>query len=289
MVIQGIDSDSIVYLNGEYVRADEAKISVFDRGFIFGDGVYEVVPAYNRKPFRLNEHVQRLERSLNAIGLASGKTPQFWAGLMQDMIDRAKTDDSFIYLQVTRGVAKREHVFPVPAVTPTIFCSSGPFIRPTAEQRERGIRVISGPDERWLHCDIKSVSLLGNVLARQAAAERGVDEVIQFRNDLLTEGSLSNMWVVKDGTLLAPIKNHLILEGIRYGLLATLAERAGVPFEARNITRAEVFAADEILVTSATKEVLPVLELDGAPVGNGQPGPIYRKVRAEYDKEISRL
>ncbi len=288
-MIQGIDSDSIVYLNGEFVRADEAKISVFDRGFIFGDGVYEVVPAYNRKPFRLKEHLQRLERSLNAIGLDTGRPVSFWAELMQDMINRAKTDDAFIYLQVTRGVAKREHIFPVPPVAPTIFCSSGPFIRPTAEQRERGIRVISWKDERWLHCDIKSVSLLGNVLARQAAAERGVDEVIQFRDDVLTEGSLSNMWVVKDGVLQAPIRSKMILEGIRYGLMETLATRASVPFQARNISRAEVAAADEILVTSATKEVLPVLELDGKPVGNGQPGPIYRKLRAEYDEEISRL
>ena len=288
-MIQGIDSDSIVYLNGEFVRAGEAKISVFDRGFIFGDGVYEVVPAYNRKPFRLKEHLQRLERSLKAISLDTGRPVSFWSDLMQEMIDRAKTDDSFIYLQVTRGVAKREHIFPVPPVEPTIFCSSGPFIRPTAEQRERGIRVISWNDERWLHCDIKSVSLLGNVLARQAAAERGVDEVIQFRDDVLTEGSLSNMWVVKDGVLQAPIRSKMILEGIRYGLMETLATRANVPFQARNISRAEVAAADEILVTSATKEVLPVLELDGKPVGNGQPGPIYRKLRAEYDEEISRL
>lgn len=288
-MIPGMPGDSQVYLNGEFTRVDEAKISVLDRGFIFGDGIYEVVPVYDGKPFRMTEHMNRLDRSLQALRIPSPKSREQWLDLVNELIRRSATPSCVVYLQVTRGVYKREHAFPTAEITPTVFGMTTEFTPPTAEQRERGINVISIPDERWLHCEIKSVSLLGNVLARQQAAEAGVDEVIQFRDGFMTEGSSSNFWVVSAGKLLAPPKDNLILEGIRYGFMAELAEETGVPFEARRITQDEVVSADEILVTSATKEVLPVLQLDGKPVGNGRSGPVYAKLRAAYDARIAAL
>ena len=161
--------------------------------------------------------------------------------------------------------------------------------RPNAAAREQGLRVISIADERWLHCDIKSVSLLGNVLAKQAAVDAGVDEVVQFRDGNLTEAASCNIWVAKGGKLIAPLKNNLVLEGIRYGLLEELAKEAGIPFELRNVTRAEVEAADELMLSSATREILPIVELDGKPVANGKPGDVYRRLAAAYDARIAAL
>ncbi|MFU1981612.1 D-amino acid aminotransferase [Bordetella hinzii] len=288
-MIPGMPGDSLVYLNGEFTRADQAKISVLDRGFIFGDGIYEVVPAYRGKAFRMAEHLNRLERSLAAIRIPMPMDRAALTAVIERLIAGATTQDCIVYLQITRGVYKRDHAFPAQAITPTVFGMVTPMVLPSAQQREQGMAVVSIKDERWLHCEIKSVSLLGNVLARQQAVEAGVDEVIQYRDGFLTEGSSSNIWVVRDGKLLAPPKNNLILEGIRYGLMAELAEQAGVPFEARPIPRAEVESADEVLVTSATKEVLPVTRIDGKPVGGGKPGPVYRLLRAGYDARIAAL
>ncbi|KOF53924.1 cytochrome C [Achromobacter sp. DMS1] len=288
-MIPGVPGDSQVYLNGDFLRLDEAKISVLDRGFIFGDGIYEVVPVYNGNAFRMAEHLDRLDRSLAALRIAEPMDRQGWIDLVCELIARGGMPTCLIYLQVTRGVYKRDHAFPPEPVAPTVFGMASAWSPPSAEQRTRGISAISIPDERWLHCEIKSVSLLGNVLARQQAVDASVDEVVQFRDGCLTEGSSSNIWVVSQGKLLAPPKNNLILEGIRYGLLGELAAEAGIPFEARRITRQEVENADELLVTSATKEVLPILSLDGKPVGSGKPGPVYAQLRAGYDARIAAL
>ncbi|MDQ8031937.1 D-amino acid aminotransferase [Bordetella genomosp. 1] len=288
-MIPGMPGDSQVYLNGDFTRLDEAKISVLDRGFIFGDGIYEVVPVYDGKVFRMNEHLDRLDRSLKAIRIASPFDRSGWIGLIDQLVARASAPTCLVYLQITRGVARRDHGFPTEPVTPTVFGMATPFAPPTPAQRARGVATISIPDERWLHCEIKSVSLLGNVLAKQAAVEAGVEEVLQFRDGFLSEGASSNIWVVRDGTLLAPPKNNLILEGIRYGLMGELAAAAGVPFEMRPLPRAEVESADEILITSATKEVLAVTELDGRPVGDGKPGPVFALLRAGYDARIAAL
>ena len=288
-MIPGVPGDSQVYLNGDFLRLDEAKISVLDRGFIFGDGIYEVVPVYNGNAFRMAEHLDRLDRSLAALRIAEPMDRQGWIDLVCELIARGGMPTCLIYLQVTRGVYKRDHAFPPEPVAPTVFGMASAWSPPSAEQRTRGISAISIPDERWLHCEIKSVSLLGNVLARQQAVDANVDEVVQFRDGCLTEGSSSNIWVVSQGKLLAPPKNNLILEGIRYGLLGELAAEAGIPFEARRITRQEVENADELLVTSATKEVLPILSLDGKPVGSGKPGPVYERLRAGYDARIAGL
>jgi D-alanine transaminase len=280
--------DNLCYLNGEYVPLASARISVLDRGFIFGDGIYEVVPAYHRRPFRLESHLRRLHRSLAQARIDSPHGDGEWRGIIDRLIHASPADDVVVYLQVTRGVAKRDFAFPAGAV-PTVFAMASPLTRPSEVQRERGLRTISVPDLRWLRCDIKSVSLLGAVLARQQAAEHGLDEVVQHRDGRLTEGSASNLWVVKGGRVLAPPRDNLILEGIRYGFIQELCEQASIPFEARIVSMDEVRGADELMLTAATREVLPIVELDGRPIGDGRPGPVYRQLRRGYDAAIAAL
>ncbi|PTW93508.1 D-amino acid aminotransferase [Achromobacter mucicolens] len=288
-MIPGVPGESQVYLNGEFLRMDEAKVSVLDRGFIFGDGIYEVVPVYQGNAFRMAEHLDRLDRSLAALRIAQPFDRSGWINLIEQLLDRSNVDTCIVYLQVTRGVAKRDHPFPSPAVTPTVFGMIAAWSPPTAAQRAQGLSAISIPDERWLHCEIKSVSLLGNVLAKQQAVDAHVDEVLQFRDGYLTEGASTNIWVVSGGKLLAPPKNNLILEGIRYGLMGELAAEAGIPFESRRISQAEVEQADELMLSSATKEVLAIVSLDGKPVGSGKPGPVFEQLRAGYDARIAAL
>jgi D-alanine transaminase len=280
--------DSLCYLNGDYLPLASARIPVLDRGFIFGDGVYEVVPAYRKRPFRLEQHLDRLQRSLAAVRIDHPFRRDQWRTLIERLIESAAPQDLTVYLQVTRGVAKRDFAFPA-NVMPTVFAMASPLNRPGADQRERGLRAVSVPDLRWLRCDIKSTSLLGAVLARQQAADRGLDEVIQHRDGRLTEGSASNVWVVKDSGVLAPPRDNLILEGIRYGFIQELCERALIPFEVRSISMDEVRSADELMLSAATREVLPIVELDGRPVGSGRPGPIYRQMRRGYDAAIDAL
>ncbi|MGW8308437.1 MAG: D-amino acid aminotransferase [Achromobacter pulmonis] len=288
-MIPGVPGESQVYLNGEFLRVDEAKVSVLDRGFIFGDGIYEVVPVYQGNAFRMAEHLDRLDRSLAALRIAQPFDRSGWIDLIRQLLDRTRLDTCIVYLQVTRGVAKRDHPFPSPAVSPTVFGMVSAWTPPSAAQRAQGLGAISIPDERWLHCEIKSVSLLGNVLAKQQAVDAHVDEVLQFRDGFLTEGSSTNIWVVSGGKLVAPPKNNLILEGIRYGLMGELAAEAGIPFEARRLAQDEVIRADELMLSSATKEVLPIVALDGRPVGSGKPGPVYELLRAGYDARIAAL
>jgi len=252
---------STCYLNGEWLPLAEAKISVLDRGFIFGDGIYEVVPVYFRKPFRLDHHLARFERSTREIGLANPLDRAGWRAVVDGLIDRCVDQNQFIYWQVTRGVAKRDFAFPA-GTPPTVFAMSSPFTRPSREQREQGLRAVTRADERWLRCDIKSVSLLGAVLARQFAAEHHADEVVQFRDGSLTEGSSSNMWVVRNDTVIGAPRDRLILEGIRYGFVAELCDRTGTQFEVRRLRQEEVEGCDELMLTSATREILPIVSLE---------------------------
>jgi len=287
-MIPNVDNDSTVYLNGAYLPLRDARVSVLDRGFIFGDGIYDVAPAYGGKPFRMADHLARLERSLAAIDIRCGLGRADWEGIVHKLIAASGLGDCMAYIQVTRGVAKRDHAFPE-GVEPTVFCMVSPFKRPDAKLRQQGLSAIGIPDQRWLRCDIKSVSMLGNVLARQAAVDAGVDDVIQFRDGHLTEGSAANIWVVRQGTLMAPLRSRLVLEGIRYGLMEELARDCGIPFQARPITEAEVGSADELMLTSATKEVLPITQYEGRPVADGRPGPVYARLRAAYDEAIAAL
>lgn len=273
--------DPLVYLNGATTPLSEAKIPVLDRGFLFGDGIYEVIPVYRRKPFRAEQHLARLFRSLDKVGIANPHTKDEWLNLVGQVIIAYPAADQMLYIQVTRGVAKRRHAFPE-NVKPTVFVMSNAMTPVSAEARRAGVPCVTLEDKRWLHCDIKSVSLLGNVLAAQYATEHDAMESIQFRDGFLTEGSSTNVWIVKDGKLLAPVRDNLILEGIRYGLVEELCAAQGIPFESRRIAREEVLAADEVLLTSASREVLAVAAIDGRPVGAGVPGPIYEKLYQAY-------
>jgi len=283
-----MDPQGLCYLNGEWLALGEARISPLDRGFIFGDGVYEVVPVYHRKPFRVAQHLARLARSLGEVRIANPFDRTQWLALIERVVAACDAADQSVYIQVTRGVAKRDFAFPTD-VEPTVFVMTTPFQRPSRQQRETGVDAVTREDERWARCDIKSVSLLGAVLARQFAVDNAAQEVVQFREGWLTEGSSSNIWVVKNGTVAGPPRDRRILEGIRYGFIGELCAMNSIPFAERRIARAEVAVADELLLTAATREVLPITHLDGRPVGNGRPGPIYSRLSAAYDAAIAAL
>lgn len=283
------------YLNGDYTLLPDAKISVMDRGFIFGDGVYEVVPVYGGCLFRFAHHMARLDRSLVELRIANPLTHAQWrdvAGkLIADYAASIKTKvenaDQLIYIQVTRGVALREHAM-LTGLTPTVFVMSSAMKLPTPQQRAQGVACVTANDFRWEKAHIKSTSLLGSVFARQISVDAGAQETIMFRNGCLSEGAASNVWVVKDHKLMGPPRDHLVLEGIRYGLIEELCLEQGIALELRRISRDEVLAADELLLSSATKELLPVTLLDGKPVGKGLPGPVYARLYAGYQTAKTR-
>jgi len=272
-----IDADRIVYLDGTFGPLGEAKVSVLDRGFIYGDGVYEVIPVYARQPFRLAHHLARLQYSLDAIRLANPHDSAKWRELVDAIVARQPFGDQAVYLQITRGVAKRDHAFPAGAV-PTVFMMSNPLTLPSREQVERGVAVVTADDNRWQRCDIKATSLLGNVLMRQLAADAGAVETVMFRDGWLTEASASNVLVVIGGTIVAPPKDNHILPGITYDAAIEFARDAGLPFEIRPVSKDQAFAADEMWLSSSTKEVLAVTKVDGKPFGGGVPGPMFRRM-----------
>ena len=279
------------YLNGEFSTLKNAKVSVLDRGFIFGDGVYEVVPAYAGKLFRFGQHMARLNRSLAELRIANPLTQDQWRDIAHKLIancadatgEKAKNGNQLIYLQVTRGVALRDHPMP-PGLSPTVFVMVNPMTLPDAQQREQGVACVSADDFRWEKAHIKCTSLLGAVFSRQISVDAGALETVMFRGDALSEAAASNVWVVKDGKVTGPPKDHLVLEGIRYGLMEEMCRAAGIGFELRRISRVNVLAADELLLSSATKEILPITLLDGQPVGIGKPGPVYTKLYAAYQQ-----
>ena len=273
--------DTLCYLNGDYTPLKDAKISVLDRGFIFGDGVYEVIPVYSRHPFRLAEHLRRLQHSLDGIRLVNPLSDAEWRRLTHEMVARNPGEDQSVYFQVTRGAARRAHEFP-PSIKPTVFMMSSPLVTPPREQVENGIACITATDFRWLKCDVKSVSLLGNCLLKQLAVDAGAVEVVMFRDGFLTEASASNVLVVRGGVLLAPPKNHLILPGITYDVVLEIAGAAKIPLEIREVSEHEVRTAQEIWITSSTKEVLAVTTLDGHAVGGGKPGALFQRMHALY-------
>lgn len=269
------------YLNGEFMPVSEARISPLDRGFLYADGVYEVIPVYSRIPFRIDEHLRRLQTSFDGIRLANPYTLEEWRKIILRLIAEATFEDQAVYLQVTRGTdTKRDQAFP--KVPPTIFLFTAPMVPPSAVQRENGVAVITAPDIRWGRCDLKTVALLANILARQMSVEVGGTETVMIRDGFLTEGSASNVFIVKNGIILAPPKDHKMLPGITYDVVLDLAEKNGAPYEVRPISEAELRDADEMWITSSTKEVLPVVTLDGKPVGTGKPGPVTQKMHAWY-------
>lgn len=276
-----------VYLNGDFLPLAEAGVSPLDRGFLYGDGVYEVIPVYSRQPFRIDEHLNRLQATLDGIRLGNPLANKVWKDVVLSLIEAAPWEDQSIYLQVTRGADdKRDHAFPPPTVAPTAFAFASPLVTPPAEVRARGVAAITVPDLRWSRCDLKVVSLLANVLARQQAVDQGCAEALLIRDGFMKEGAASNIFIVKDGVLVAPPKTQLMLPGITYDVILELARQHQQPLEVREISETELRAADEVWMTSSTKEVLAITTLDGAPVGNGnnagKPGPVGERMWQWY-------
>ena len=284
-------TDLLCYLNGETTPISQAKVSVLDRGFIFGDGVYEVVPVYGRRLFRFDEHMARLNRSLSKLRIPNPHGLDQWLALCRQLVakvgDATGSDELLVYIQVTRGVAPRDHVMP-PGLTPTVFMMVNPMKPASAEQRHQGVACVTARDFRWERGDIKSISLLGNVLARQISADHGALETIMFRDGWLTEAAASNVWIAHEGALLGPPKSEHVLEGIRVELLRELCADCGIAYNLRPISEADVLAADEVMLSSATKEILPVTRIDGELVGHGalrgKPGPVYGRLYEAYQQ-----
>jgi D-alanine transaminase len=282
---------TMCYLNGSFMPLSEARVSVLDRGFIFGDGIYEVVPVYGRRLFRFEEHMARLERSLAKLRITNPYTRAQWLERIRPLVaalaEHQGAPDQLVYIEVTRGVAPRDHVMPE-GVEPTVFMMVNVMKPPTPEQRHQGVACVTARDFRWERGDIKSISLLGNVLARQISADAGAAETIMFRDGFLTEAAACNVWVVHEGALLGPPKSEHVLEGIRVDLLRELCEDVGVAYNLRPIAEADVLSADEVLLSSATKEVLPVTRIDGELVGHGalrgKPGPVYARLYEAYQR-----
>ena len=278
---------TLCHLNGQTLPLCDAKVSVLDRGFIFGDGIYEVIPVYGRRLFRFDEHMARLQRSLGKLRIANPHSRDGWLALVRALVADQPADDQLVYLQVTRGVALRDHVMPE-GITPTVFGMTSALKSPSPEMRHHGVACVTARDFRWERGDIKSISLLGNVLARQISADHGATETLLFRDGWLTEASASNAWVVHEGALLGPPSGEHVLEGIRYDLLAELCEETGIAFNLRPIAEADVLAADEVMLSSATKEILPVTRIDGEGVGHGamrgKPGPVYARLFEAYQR-----
>jgi len=281
------------HLNGLTLPLNEAKVSVMDRGFIFGDGIYEVAPVYHGQLFRFEQHMARMARSLAELRIPNPHTETAWRALIQDLLRQhaqslgqsVKDLNQIVYIQITRGVAPRDHAMPA-GLTPTVFVMVNEMKPIAAKDRDNGVACISAEDFRWEKAHIKSTSLLGAVFSRQISADVGALETVMFRHGFLSEAAASNVWVVKNGQVLGPTKNHLVLEGIRYGLIEDICAQQGIPFSLRPIARSEVFEADELLLSSATKEVLAITTLDGQAVGHGttagKPGPVYQRIFQAY-------
>ncbi len=277
-----------VFLNGEFLPIREAKVSVLDRGFLFGDGVYEVIPAYGRKLFCFSEHMQRFDESLAAIRLSSPYSHSQLQEIFERLIESSEEENQYLYCQITRGAAEnRDHTFPKD-VTPSVFAMSSPFKTPYPEDYEKigGIQCITYPDNRWLRCDIKAICLLANILARQTAVDEGMSESIFIRDGFVTEGAATNLFIVKDGSVITPAKNHLILGGITRNLVVQLLHTHHITVEEKDITVEAFECADEVWLTSSTKEIMPVTRVDKKLVGNGNIGPLWTQASRWFKQFI---
>jgi len=280
---------AIAYLNGSLLPLEDAKIPVLDRGFLFGDGVYEVIPAYGRRLFRLNQHLKRLHNSLQAVNIPDPMSTEAWQNMLEKLVKQNDVDDQSIYLQVTRGVAsKRDHAFDT-TLKPTVFAMSTPLDTTESPGSVKGIAAITLDDIRWQHCHIKAITLLPNVLLRQQAIDAGAAEAILVRNGFATEGAASNLFVVNNSLLLTPPKGPLLLPGITRDLILELAVANAIPFREADIEASALATANEIWLTSSTREIMPVTTLDDAPVGTGQAGPVYKRMTALFQAYKSRL
>jgi D-alanine transaminase len=274
-------SRDIVYLNGSFLPVHEATVSVMDRGFLFGDGVYEVIPVYGGRAFRLEHHLQRLDLSLQGVRIANPLDHVQWSDILTALIRHNGGGDQSIYLQVTRGAAPtRDHAFPA-GVQPTVFAMGTPLSEPAAAVRA-GLAAVTIDDIRWKHCNIKAITLLPNVLMRQQALDAGAAEAILLRDGYATEGSASNVFIVRDGVVITPPKSNLLLPGITRDLTVELCHANDIPCREADISADELRRADEVWISSSTREVVPIVRLDEQPVGDGHPGPLWQRVSALY-------
>lgn len=274
-------TSKLVYLNGDYLPINEAKISVLDRGFIFGDGVYEVIPAYGAKALRFEHHMQRLQNSLDAVRITNPLTNAQWQEVLDKLISETGPEDQYLYLHITRGVASRDHRFP-DETKPTVFVMSSVLQPVEPALLEKGISAVTLDDIRWQHCNIKAIALLPNILLRQQAVDQDAMEAILIRDGDITEGAASNVFIVSDGVIKTPPKGKKLLPGITRDLVVELAKTHNMPVEEVSITEKEFLAADEIWLTSSTKEILPVTRINEQQVGNGKPGAVWRDMYEKY-------
>jgi len=274
-----------VFLNNRFLPEDEASISPLDRGFLFADGVYEVIPSIDGMPFGLEPHLQRLQRSLDGLRITNPYPMERWRTICRELLAQNGGGDAAIYLQVTRGApTRRDHAFPPADVPPTVFMTVSPLVRPMIYDapNAQGGSAITAPDNRWGRCDIKSIALLPNVLYRQQAVEAGVTEVIMIKNGWLTEGSSTNVFVVHGGVVATPPLSTRILGGVTRNMVVDLCVRFGLRIEEREVSRSELVNADEVWLTSSSKDVLPIVKLDGRPIGAGKPGATWLEFAPQY-------
>jgi D-alanine transaminase len=273
---------STAYLNGVFLPLDQAHVSVMDRGFLFGDGVYEVIPVYGGKLFRLAHHLRRLHNSLDAVRIGNPLAGKDWESMLAELVARNEGRDQTVYLQVTRGVApRRDHAFPVDS-RPTVFAMSTACLVSRDIDNEPGVTAITLSDIRWQHCDIKAITLLPNVLLRQQAIDANTAEAILIKDGYAIEGAASNIFIVRKGALKTPPNSAALLPGVTRDLILELAGANGIPFQQANITVEELAGADEIWLTSSTREISPVIRLDDRPVGSGIPGPVWNRMIRLY-------
>lgn len=280
----------VAYLNGEFLPLEAARISPLDRGFLYGDGVYEVMPVYGGRPFRFEAHAERLTRSLKEVRMDDPHTRDEWRAMLSTLISRNGGGDQYVYWQVTRGAEKGRNHAPLPVIPRTVFAFCAPLPPVSPATLETGLSCITTQDTRWAQCNIKSVALLANVLLRQLAVEAGAGETILLRDGELTEASSSAVHVVMNGVVHAPPNSRKILPGTTRGAVEEMAQRAGVPYKITPVTEGELRGADEVWLSAATREVQPVTRLDGKPVGTGRPGPLWRRVYDElqrYKRELA--
>ena len=270
---------SIVYLRGDYLPADEARVPVNDRGFLFADGIYEVTPAYRGQLFRWEQHRARMTNGLGALRIdfdvASLKA------VKEGLLERnglTGVPVAYVYVQVTRGVAPRTHAFPDPPVAPTVYGFANQYNRPPMERWQQGYDAITIPDQRWARADIKAIALLPNVLAQQAAVDANVTDTIFVRDGIALEGSHANLFAVFDGVLTTAPRSNYILHGVTREFIIELAGGLGIPVEERAITLDELYAADEVFLSGTTTEVRPSVKIDGRTIGSGQVGPVSRSL-----------
>ena len=281
-------TEEIVYLNGKYLPISQACVPVLDRGFIFGDGVYEVIPAYGGRLFRFDEHLERLDNSLRAIRLDNPYDHKTWQAVLGKLLEQYGDSDQSVYLQITRGVAKRDHAFP-PNTPATVFAMTSKLTTPDAQTLARGIAAITSTDTRWQNCYIKTIALLPNILLRQQAIDREALEAILIRDGKVTEGTASNVFIVQDGVIKTPPKSTQLLPGITRDLVVELAHANGLPCAEVDISEDELGSADEVWITSSMKEILPVTRLNERPVADGKPGPLWQKMLAIFQAYKAQL